>query len=167
MESYIDASRIAAKVKEIALQINEEYKGKVPIFIGVLNGAFMFLSDLIREITLDCEVDFLKLSSYGDSQISSGDIKMLKALNCQVKDRDIIVVEDIIDSGLSIKYMKTLIENENPRSLKIAALLFKKNVSNLDFKIDYTGFEIENEFVVGYGLDHAQKYRNLKGIYVL
>jgi hypoxanthine phosphoribosyltransferase len=167
LKSYINASQISAKVKEIARHVNEDYKGKVPIFIGILNGAFMFLSDLIREVTVDCEVDFLKLSSYGDSKISSGDIKMLKALNCQVKDRDIIVVEDIIDSGLSIKYMKTLIEREKPKSLKIASLLFKKNVSNLDFKIDYIGFEIENKFVVGYGLDHAQNYRNLKGIYVL
>ena len=167
MKIYISASQISAKVKEIASEINSEYKDKTPIFIGVLNGAFMFLSDLLREISIDCEVDFLKLSSYGDMQISSGDIKMLKELNCQVKGRDIIVVEDIIDSGLSIKYMKTLIEKENPKSLKIAALLFKKEVSNLDFKIDYTGFEIDNKFVVGYGLDYAQKYRNLKDICVL
>jgi len=167
LKSYINASQISGKVKEIARKINDEYKGKTPIFIGILNSALMFLSDLIREITVECEVDFLKLSSYGDSKISSGDIKMLKALNCQVKDRDIIIIEDIIDSGLSIKYMKTLVENEKPKSVKIAALLFKKNVSNLDFKIDYIGFEIENKFVVGYGLDHAQKYRNLKGIYVL
>jgi hypoxanthine phosphoribosyltransferase len=127
----------------------------------------MFLSDLIREIKVDCEIDFMKLSSYGDSKISSGEVRVLKELNCQIEGRDIIVVEDIIDSGLSMKYMNSIILQQKPKSLKIASLLFKKGVSNLDFKIDYIGFKIENEFVVGYGLDFSQKYRNLKGIYVL
>ena len=167
MKPFIRESSIKDKVKELAQRLNRDYEGKTPIFIGILNGSFIFLSDLIREINVDCEIDFMKLSSYGDNQISSGNIKILKELNCQIKGRDIILVEDIIDSGLSIKYMRTLVEKENPKSLKIVALLFKKNVSNLDFEIDYVGFEIENEFVVGYGLDHAQKYRNLKGIYVL
>jgi len=167
MKIYISSEDIQKKVKSIASRINRDYKGKIPIFIGVLNGAFVFLSDLIRYIKIDCEIDFLKLSSYGDRKISTGNIKMLKELNCEVKGRDIIVVEDIIDSGLSIKFMKTLIENQKPKSLKIAALLLKKDISNLDFKIDYLGFTIENKFVVGYGLDYAQKYRNLKAIYVL
>jgi len=167
MKIYISSEDIQMKVKSIANRINRDYKGKIPIFIGVLNGAFVFLSDLIRYIKIDCEIDFLKLSSYGDRKISTGNIKMLKELNCEVKGRDIIVVEDIIDSGLSIKFMKTLIENQKPKSLKIAALLLKKDISNLDFKIDYLGFTIENKFVVGYGLDYAQKYRNLKAIYVL
>ena len=167
MKPFISESSIKDKVKELAQRLNKEYEGKTPIFIGILNGSFIFLSDLIREINVDCEIDFMKLSSYGDNQISSGQIKILKELNCQIEGRDIVLVEDIIDSGLSIKYMKTLVEKEKPKSLKIVALLFKKNVSNLDFEIDYIGFEIENEFVVGYGLDHAQKYRNLKGIYVL
>ncbi|MBM4158952.1 MAG: hypoxanthine phosphoribosyltransferase [Ignavibacteria bacterium] len=167
MKIYISSEDIQKKVKSIANRINRDYKGKIPIFIGVLNGAFVFLSDLIRYIKIDCEIDFLKLSSYGDRKISTGNIKMLKELNCEVKGRDIIVVEDIIDSGLSIKFMKTLIENQKPKSLKIAALLLKKDISNLDFKIDYLGFTIENKFVVGYGLDYAQKYRNLKAIYVL
>jgi len=167
LKPFIRESSIKDKVKELAQRLNRDYEGKTPIFIGILNGSFIFLSDLIREINVDCEIDFMKLSSYGDNQISSGNIKILKELNCQIEGRDIILVEDIIDSGLSIKYMRTLVEKENPKSLKIVALLFKKNVSNLDFEIDYVGFEIENEFVVGYGLDHAQKYRNLKGIYVL
>jgi hypoxanthine phosphoribosyltransferase len=167
LKPFITESSIKDKVKELAQRLNRDYEGKTPIFIGILNGSFIFLSDLIREISVDCEIDFMKLSSYGDNQISSGNIKILKELNCQIEGRDIVLVEDIIDSGLSIKYMRTLVEKENPKSLKIVALLFKKNVSNLDFKIDYVGFEIENEFVIGYGLDHAQKYRNLKGIYVL
>jgi hypoxanthine phosphoribosyltransferase len=167
MKKFISKSGINARVKELAAQINLDYKGKTPIFIGILNGSFIFLSDLIREITVDCEIDFMKLSSYGDTKISSGEIKILKELNCEIKDRDIVLVEDIIDSGLSISFMKSLVDKEKPNSLKIASLLFKKNVSNLDFKIDYVGFNIENEFVVGYGLDYAQKYRNLKGIFVL
>ncbi|HEY5533980.1 MAG TPA: hypoxanthine phosphoribosyltransferase [Ignavibacteria bacterium] len=167
MKRFISESRIKARVKYLADKINMDYQGKTPIFIGILNGSFIFLSDLIREIKVDCEIDFMKLSSYGDTKISSGQIKILKELNCEIKDRDILLVEDIIDSGLSISFMKSLVEKENPGSLKIASLLFKKNVSNLNFEIDYVGFEIENEFVVGYGLDFAQKYRNLKGIFVL
>ncbi len=166
-ELYIPYGKVKKRVKEIADKINREYKGKTPIFIGVLNGAFMFMADLLKEIKIDCEVDFYKLSSYGDAKISSGEVKSLKELDCEVKGRDIIIVEDIIDSGLSIQYIKNDIEKENPNSLKVAALLFKNGVSKLDFKIDYVGFRIPNKYVVGYGLDFAQRYRNLKGIYVL
>lgn len=167
LKEYISESRIKKRIKALARKINNDYKGKNPIFIGILNASFIFLSDLIREIKLDCEIDFLKLSSYGDEQISSGNVKMLKELNCEIKGRDIIIVEDIIDSGLSVKFIKNLIEGKNPASLRFVSLLFKKNVSNLDFEIDYICFMIKNKFVVGYGLDYAQKYRNLKGIYVL
>ena len=167
LEVYIEESQISRRVKEIAEEINRDYAGKSPIFIGVLNGAFVFLSDLIREINIDCEIDFLKLSSYGDSQISSGDITLLKELNCEIEGQDVIIVEDIIDSGLSIKYMKSLIEKHNPSSLKIVTFLYKEETVKLDFEIDYIGFKIENKFVVGYGLDYAQKYRNLKSIYML
>ena len=125
------------------------------------------MSDLIREINVKCEVDFLKLSSYGDSKISSGQVKTLKELNCDVKGRDVIIVEDIIDSGLSMKYMLSQIKKQKPKSLRLAALLHKTDVAKINFKIDYLGFAIDNKFVVGYGLDFAQKYRNLKGIYVL
>ncbi|MBC8484766.1 MAG: hypoxanthine phosphoribosyltransferase [Bacteroidetes bacterium] len=164
---YIDHSQIIERVREIASKINQDYAGKTPIFIGILNGAFVFLSDLIREIKIDCEIDFLKLSSYGDSKISSGDITLLKELNCEIKGKDIIIVEDIIDSGLSIKYMKALIEKNNPSSLRIVTLLYKEETAKLDFEIDYIGFKVDNKFVVGYGLDYAQKYRNLKSIYML
>ena len=164
---YIDHTQIIERVREIASEINQDYAGKTPIFIGILNGAFVFLSDLIREIKIDCEIDFLKLSSYGDSKISSGDITLLKELNCEIEGKDIIIVEDIIDSGLSIKYMKTLIEKNNPSSLRIVTLLYKEETAKLDFEIDYIGFKVDNKFVVGYGLDYAQKYRNLKNIYML
>jgi hypoxanthine phosphoribosyltransferase len=164
---YIKKKEIKTRIKEIAKEIQKEYKGKVPVFIGVLNGAFIFMSDLIREVNIDCEIDFYKLSSYGDQKISSGNVKSLKNINADIQGRDVIVVEDIIDSGLSIKYIKEDILKRNPKSLKMCALLYKKGISKLDFKIDYIGFKIPNKFVVGYGLDYAQKYRNLKEIFVL
>ena len=164
---YLSEEQILKRVKELAAQINDDYRGKVPIFIGILNGSFIFFSDLVREISLDCEVDFLKLSSYGDAKISSGQVKLLKDLNCQVNGRDIIVVEDIIDSGLSIDFMKQLVMRENPASFRVATLLLKKSVAKVSFPIDYVGFEIPPEFVIGYGLDYAQKVRNLKSIYRL
>ncbi len=164
---YITPIQISKRVKQLAAQINKDYEHKIPIFIGVLNGAFLFMSDLIREIKVNCEIDFLKLSSYGDSKISSGQVKTLKELNCELKGRDVIIVEDIIDSGLSMDFILKTIKSQKPESIRIASLLIKKGTPKFNFKIDYLGFEIENKFVVGYGLDFAQKYRNLKGIYVL
>lgn len=167
IKEYISRKRIEKRVSELAKRITKDYKGKVPIFIGVLNGSFIFISDLIRKVRLETEVDFLKLSSYGDHKISSGNVRLLKDLNCVIADRDIIVIEDIIDSGVSIQYIRELISHHAPSSLEFCTLLFKKGVSNLGFKIKYVGFDIKNEFVVGYGLDFAQKYRNLKSVYIL
>lgn len=164
---YITEETIQSRIKVLAEQINKEYAGKVPVFIGVLNGAFVFLSDLIKNVTVDCEIDFFKLSSYGDQKISSGNVKMLKELNCQVDGRDLIIVEDIVDSGLSIKFIEDLIGNSKPASMKVASLLVKPKRLMYDVKIDYIGFEIPSKFVIGYGLDYAQKYRNLRSIYIL
>lgn len=166
-ELYIPEEKIRLRVKDLAVQINKDYAGKVPIFIGVLNGSFIFFSDLIREIKVECEVDFLKLSSYGDAKISSGNVTMLKDLNCPVPGRDIIVVEDVVDSGLSIDFIKRLIMRQNPKSFRVVTLLYKTDAAKIDFPIDYVGFEIPSEFVIGYGLDFAQKVRNLKSIYRL
>jgi hypoxanthine phosphoribosyltransferase len=164
---FLSEEQIQKRVKELAEQISNDYKSSVPIFIGVLNGSFLFLSDLIRYVTVDCEIDFFKLSSYGDEKISSGKVRLLKALNCEVNDRDIIIVEDIVDSGLSINYIEELFEEKSPRSMKVASLLVKAGSLKYNVKIDYIGFTIPDKFVIGYGLDYAQKYRNLKGIYVL
>jgi hypoxanthine phosphoribosyltransferase len=166
-EPFITEDQIRQKVHELAARINADYQGKVPIFIGVLNGAFMFLADLIREVTVDCEVDFLKLSSYGDAKISSGQVKMLKKLDCQVTGRDIVIVEDIVDSGLSVAFVRELVMHENPKSIRFVSLLLKKGLPKIDFPIEYVGFEIPPDFVVGYGLDYQQKVRNLKTIYRL
>lgn len=158
---------IQNRIKELARQILKDYEGKVPVFIGILNGSFIFLSDLVKQYEGECEIDFLKLSSYGDEKISSGRVKLLKDLNCKVDGRDLIVVEDIVDSGLSIKFMNELIEEHHPSSVKVVSLLVKTDCLKYDVKIDYIGFEIPGEFVIGYGLDYAQKYRNLTTIYAL
>ncbi len=161
----ISERRLQARVRALARQISKEYRGTVPVFIGVLNGSFMFLADLIREVTVPCEVDFLKLSSYGDAKISSGNVRLLKDLNCQVEGRDIIVVEDIVDSGLSMQFIRELIGRQNPRSLRVVTLLYKKSSARTGVPLDYIGFTITGEFVIGYGLDYAQRERNLPAIY--
>jgi hypoxanthine phosphoribosyltransferase len=166
-EVFIPEEQIRARTKELAQRISTDYGGKVPIFIGILNGSVIFFSDLIREISIECEVDFLKLSSYGDAKISSGNVRMLKELNCQVTDRHIIAVEDIVDSGLSIDFIKKLILEQKPTSFRIVTLLHKKEATKIAVDLDYVGFEIPNRFVIGYGLDYAQKMRNLKSIYAL
>ncbi len=164
---FLTESQIQSRIGEIAEQISHDYKGKIPIFVGVLNGAFIFLSDLIKSVTIDCEIDFFKLSSYGDSKISSGKVRLLKELNCDVNDRDIIIVEDIVDSGLSIKYIEEIFAKHAPKSMKVCSLLMKPDSLKYNVKIDYIGFKIPSKFVIGYGLDYAQKYRNLKSIYIL
>jgi len=163
----ISEEKLAERVKEIGMQISKDYEGKLPIFIGVLNGSFMFLSDLLKQVTIHCEMDFMKLSSYGDEKISTGNVKMLKELNADITERHIVVVEDIVDSGLSINYMDGLLKQLNPASIKYVSLLIKPKSLKYDVKIDYIGFEISNEFVIGYGLDYAQKFRNLRAIYQL
>ncbi|MCC6397234.1 MAG: hypoxanthine phosphoribosyltransferase [Bacteroidetes bacterium] len=164
-EIMISEQKIKDRVKELADEINADYAGKVPVFIGILNGSFIFFADLIREITIDCEVDFLKLSSYGDAKISSGNVRLLKDLNCQVTGRDIIIVEDIVDSGLSMQYIRELILRQNPTSFKVVTLLYKPASIKSNIQLDYVGFTIDPEFVIGYGLDYAQRVRNLKAIY--
>jgi hypoxanthine phosphoribosyltransferase len=166
-EELISEARILRRVHELARTISADYAGRIPVFIGVLNGSFIFFSDLIREVTLDCEVDFLKLSSYGDAKISSGTVRLLKDLNCQVEGRDIIIVEDIVDSGLSIEYIRRLILQHNPASFRIVTLLHKPEAMKTGVPLDYVGFEIPKDFVIGYGLDYKQRERNLRAIYRL
>lgn len=125
------------------------------------------MSDLLREVKLPVEVDFLQLSSYGDRNISAGNVRLLKDLDRDIAGRDVLVIEDIIDSGISANYIQELISKRSPRSLEFAAMLFKKGVSKLNFEIKYFGFKIPDKFFVGYGLDYAHQYRNLKSIYIL
>lgn len=164
---FITEEEIQKRISELAKELEVEYKTKLPIFIGVLNGSFMFMADLLKKISFNCEMDFFKLSSYGDEKISSGKVKLIKDLNADITDRHLIIVEDIIDSGLSIKYIEEIISNHNPASMKVITLLLKPESLKYDVKIDYIGFKIPSKFVIGYGLDYAQKYRNLSSIYVL
>ena len=139
---FIEEEKLQKRIKELGDEISRDYKGKTPVFIGVLNGAFLFLSDLVKNVDVDCEIDFFKLSSYGDAKISSGKVKLLKELNCEVNDRDIIIVEDIVDTGLSIKYIEQLFSKKRPSSMKVASLLVKPKSIKYDVKIDYIGFNI-------------------------
>lgn len=164
---YLTEEQIQKRIDELGEEISKEYKTKLPIFIGVLNGSFMFMADLLKRMDINCEVDFFKLSSYGDEKISSGKVKLLKELNADVTDRHLLIVEDIVDSGLSISYIEEMFKDHNPASMKVVSLLVKPNSIKYKVKIDYIGFEIPDKFVIGYGLDYAQTYRNLKSIYVL
>ncbi len=163
----ITKQEIDVRLAQIGAQIDKEYEGKKPILIGVLNGSFIFLADLMRHISIPCEVDFFKLSSYGDEKVSSGKVTKLKELDAQINGRHVIIVEDIVDTGLSMNYIMQLVRNQEPASIKIATLLYKPNALRYDVTLDYVGFEIPTLFVLGYGLDYAQEGRNLAQIYVL
>lgn len=164
---YLTEEEIARRVEEMGNRLNEDYGDKRPIFIGVLNGAFVFLSDLMRYVTIPCEVDFLKLSSYGDAKVSSGDVTDLKDIDANIEGRHVILVEDIVDTGLSMKYMMKKLETKNPASLASVTLLHKPEATQHDVQLDYVGFEIPSLFVLGYGLDYAQEGRNLAQIYII
>ncbi len=165
---YLDRDTIQRRVDELGAQISREYEGQCPILIGVLNGAFMFTADLMRAIDIDCEVDFLKLSSYGAEKVSSGRVHQLKKIDADLDDRHVIVVEDIIDTGLSMEFILDRIQKEyRPASVRVATLLHKHEATQVELPMDYVGFRIDNLFVIGYGLDYGQIARNLADIYIL
>ncbi|MFQ6676129.1 MAG: hypoxanthine phosphoribosyltransferase [Fidelibacterota bacterium] len=166
MKQIITEEEIRTRIGELAGDISRDYRNRTPIFIGVLNGSFVFMADLVRELTVDCEVDFIKLSSY-DAGGSSGTVHLLKDISADVTGRDVVVVEDIVDSGLTVNFLRTRLTGARPSSVAFVTLLFKKEVARLNFRLDYVGFEIPPDFVVGYGLDYNQKWRNLRGIYRL
>ncbi len=158
---------IQKKVRELGAQLTEEYQGRFPLVIGVLKGAMPFMSDLIRRIDTFLEMDFMDVSSYGHSTVSSGEVKIVKDLNTSVEGRDILIVEDIIDSGLTLSYLVQLFQYRKAKSVKIVTLLDKPSGRKADIKADYAGFIVPEAFVVGYGLDYAEKYRNLPYIGIL
>lgn len=163
----ITAEQIQQKVREMGEQISQDYQGRCPVFIGVLNGCYLFIADLMRHIMIDCEVDFVKISSYGDAMKSSGVVKVRKEIDCHIEGRDVLVVEDIIDSGLSVTYLEKKLSELKPKSLKFVSLLVKEGSAQVEYRCEYVGFRIPNRFVVGYGLDYAQKFRNLPAVYVM
>ncbi|GJM28724.1 MAG: hypoxanthine phosphoribosyltransferase [Cyclobacteriaceae bacterium] len=163
-ETYISYSSIQERTREIAARINEDYAGRSPLFIGVLNGVFMFAADLMKGIELPSEISFIKLSSYKDTS-SSGNILELIGLKENLKDIDIIIIEDIIDTGETISHVVKKIQSLGPRSVEIATLLLKPEIFNKSIPLKYVGFKIPHKFVIGYGLDYNGLGRNLKDIY--
>ncbi|NLM50829.1 MAG: hypoxanthine phosphoribosyltransferase [Clostridiaceae bacterium] len=163
----ITREELQAKVKELAAQISKDYEGKELFLVSVLKGGFMFTADLMREITIPCEIDFMAVSSYGQGSKTSGVVKIVKDLDQSVEGKDILVVEDILDSGLTLSYLKQNLLARGAKSVKVCTILNKEERRKADIKADYLGFEIPDEFVVGYGLDYAEKYRNFPFVGVL
>ena len=152
---------IHKRVAELGAELTKEYTGKSLLIIGVLKGCFMFLADLVRHIDLECEIRFLTASSYGFSSVSSGKVNIDREIDFDVEGKDVIIIEDILDSGITLTALRAFVAKHKPASLKICALLDKPERRQLPITADYTGFECPNEFVVGYGLDYAERYRNL------
>ena len=166
-EILIDEETLAARVAELGTEVSADYEGRDLLLIGVLKGAVFFMADLMRHLTVACEVDFMAISSYGDATDSSGIVRILKDLDISIEGRDVLVVEDIIDSGLTLSYLMRNLESREPASLEVCALLTKPSRREIDVRVRYVGFEIPNKFVVGYGLDFAERYRNLPYVGVL
>ena len=163
----LSPEQIAARVAEMGAQISADYAGKDPVFVSVLVGAAIFSADLLRQISIPCSLDFMAISSYGKESRSSGVVRVMKDLDESIESRHVIIVEDIIDTGLTLNYLLENIRNRNAASVRVAALLDKPSRRLTDVKVDYIGFEVPDEFVIGYGLDFAQRYRNFPYVGVL
>jgi hypoxanthine phosphoribosyltransferase len=166
-EILIDETSLQARIRELGVEVSTDYEGRDLLLVGVLKGAVFFMADLMRELTVPCEIDFMAISSYGAATDSSGVVRILKDLDINVADRDVLVVEDIIDSGLTLSYLMRNLHARKPASLEICALLTKPERREIDVPVRYIGFEIPNRFVIGYGLDFAERYRNLPYVAVL
>ena len=166
-EILVSTEDLQRRVRELGAEISRDYTDRDLLLIGVLKGAVPFLADLMRELTVDCEVDFMAVSSYGSATDSSGVVRILKDLDAAIEGRDVLLVEDIIDSGLTLHYLMKNLKARNPASLEVCALLTKPERRRVDLPIRYVGFEIPNRFAIGYGLDYAQRYRNLRFVAVL
>jgi hypoxanthine phosphoribosyltransferase len=166
-EILVEADDLSGRVAELGEQISADYDGRDLLLVGVLKGAVFFLSDLMRHIAVPCEVDFMAVASYGSSTDSSGVVRILKDLDIPIEGREVLIVEDIVDSGLTLSYLLRTLNARNPKSLEVCALLTKPDRRKVDLPIRYVGFEIPNRFAIGYGLDHAERYRNLPYVAVL
>ena len=160
-EILVPEDRLAERVRELAAEISQDYAGRDLVLVGVLKGAVFFLSDLMRALEIPVEVDFMAVASYGSATKSSGVVRILKDLDAAIEGRDVLIVEDIVDSGLTLQYLLRNLSARNPRSLEVCALLVKPERRKVDLPTRYVGFEIPNRFAIGYGLDHAERYRNL------
>ena len=157
----VQADDLSHRVRQLGAEISRDYEGKDLVLVGVLKGAIFFLSDLMRQIEVPCEVDFMAVASYGSATDSSGVVRILKDLDTPIEGRDVLIVEDIVDSGLTLQYLMRSLEARGPASLEVCALLTKPTRRKVDLPARYIGFEIPDRFAIGYGLDHAERYRNL------
>jgi hypoxanthine phosphoribosyltransferase len=160
-EILVQQDELAHRVDALGEQISADYAGRPLLLVGVLKGAMFFLSDLMRRLDTDCEVDFMAVASYGSSTGSSGVVRILKDLDVSIEGRDVLIIEDIVDSGLTLSYLLRTLRAREPATVEVCALLTKPERRKVDLPIRYTGFEIPNKFVIGYGLDHAERFRNL------
>ncbi len=160
-EILVPADDLARRVRELAAEVSRDYAGKDLVLIGVLKGAVFFLADLMRALEIHCEVDFMAVASYGSATKSSGVVRILKDLDAVIEGRDVLIVEDIVDSGLTLQYLLRNLAARNPRSLEVCALLIKPERRQVELSTRYVGFEIPDTFAIGYGLDHGERYRNL------
>ena len=161
----VESSDINRRIKELGAEISADYVDQIPLLVGVLKGAAMFMSDLAREITRPVEFDYMSVSSYGSATRTSGVVRILKDLDGDLSDRDVIIVEDIVDSGLTLTYLRKYLAARNPRSLEVCTLLLKEGLQKTDLSLRYVGFRIPPDFVVGYGLDVNERYRNLESVH--
>jgi hypoxanthine phosphoribosyltransferase len=166
-EILVQRDELEHRVRELAEEVSRDYADRELLLVGVLKGAVFFLSDLMRHLDVDCEVDFMAVSSYGSSTDSSGVVRILKDLDISIEGRHVLIVEDIVDSGLTLSYLLRTLKARNPASLEVCALLTKPERRKVELPIRYVGFEIPNRFAIGYGLDHAERYRNLPFVAVL
>ena len=166
-EVLVEREALADRVLELAAEISRDYEGQDLLLVGVLKGAVFFLSDLMRHLDRECEVDFMAVSSYGSSTDSSGVVRILKDLDASIEGRNVLIVEDIVDSGLTLSYLMRTLRARDPATLEVCALLTKPERRKVNLPIRYVGFEIPNRFVIGYGLDHAERFRNLPFVAVL
>lgn len=160
-------AQVMEKVTELGRQIEQDYQGKELLVVGILKGAFIFMSDLVRQIDLPLQLDFMDVSSYGSSTISSGEVRIIKDLDYSIKGKNVLIVEDIIDTGLTLKYIKEILNQREPQSVKTCCLLDKPSRRKADITPDYVGFSIPDQFIVGYGLDYDENYRNYPAVCVL
>ncbi len=163
----VSEEELDARIRELGAELSRDYEGKDLVLLGILKGAVLFLSDLLRQIEVPAEVDFMAVASYGDATKSSGVVQILKDLEGPIEGRDVLIVEDIVDTGLTLRYLLETIQSRGPRSLEVCALLVKTEARIVEVPVKYVGFEIPNEFVVGYGLDYQQRYRGLPYVGVL
>jgi hypoxanthine phosphoribosyltransferase len=166
-EVILGRDEVEQRVRELAAEISRDYAGRRPLLIGLLKGSLLFLSDLVRNLTLDVEIDFISISSYQNRSTSSGSVRLLRDLDRDIYDRDVLIVEDIIDSGLSLSYIQKMLEARGPRTFAIAAFLDKRVPRTNEVNVDYVGVRIPDRFVVGYGLDYQERYRGLPHVAVL